>query len=142
MKTQKDDIKKPFGKPRIHDREAIFNKLSEWIKKEDSLNLCGFCAEIKISSKRISEWALEDEDLAETLQQAKDILASRREKKLSDGTLHAKAYDLNASTYDYFLKKEKRDQARFEASLREKEEVKIPLSDILKMAKDGSLTQK
>lgn len=146
MKKKKDIIKNPKicrGRPQLYDRVDIFNQLEKWLKKDDSINLLGFCVFIGISSKRLSEWALDDKDLSERLQKAKDVLGEKREKKLSDGTLHGKAYDLNASTYDYFLKQAKRDQMKFESELK-KQEIKETLnaSDIVEKAKRGDYTQK
>ena len=52
--------------------------------------------------------------------------------------LHVKAYDLNATTYDYFLKQERRAQAEFEHELkqREIEQQNKNLSDLIYKADD------
>lgn len=145
-KTNKEIIRKtdvPFGRPREHDRNEIFYDLLLWAKDENSTNLLGFCAKHDLAPSKLWNWAEENPDFRQTLDTAKAHIGFRREERLSQGTLHMKAYDLNASTYDYFLKQEKREQAKHEASLKnQQEEVKINLSDIIRMAKDGDLTQK
>lgn len=114
----------PGGRPREHDRDAIAQELIEWAKLPDSLNLCGFCCtrESPLAPSKITEWARECPKFRLAYEQAKMFIANRREMKLSKGELHVKAYDLNAATYDYFLKEEKRAQLEFENSLKVEEQ--------------------
>lgn len=115
-------IKKDVGgRPREHNRDEIAEKLILWAKKDDSLNLCGFCADNLIAPSKIGMFARECEKFRLSLDITKSILADRREKMLSEGKLHMKAYDLNANTYDYFLKEEKREEKKFESDLKSKE---------------------
>lgn len=115
-------IKKNLGgRPRVHDRDEIAEKLIDWAKKDNSLNLCAFCAENLIDPSRITQWANECERFKQAVGLAKSFIAARREIMLSEGKLHMKAYDLNANTYDYFLKNEKRDEKKFESDLKSKE---------------------
>lgn len=110
---------KPFGRPREHNREKISKDLITWARKEDSINLCKFCAlyDPIIPPKKLSEWAKEDDNFREAYESAKAFLGFRREEWLNAEVLHVKAYDLNAQTYDYFLKEEKQEQAKFESNL-------------------------
>jgi len=124
---RKDNIKKDKendmqaqngGRLREHDREAIADKLIEWAKGDDSLNLCAFCSKIEIAPSKLSQWAKEDERFRQALDLAKCFIAVRRENKASTGELHLKAYDLNVAVYDYFLKEERRSQLEFECDLK------------------------
>lgn len=114
------------GRLREHDRNQIALDLLEWAKKDDSINLCAFCAEKTLPPQKLSDWAREDDLFRETYTVAKSYIGKRRELLLAQGKLHVKAYDLNANTYDHFLKEEKRLQAEFESRLRKQEnEVKV-----------------
>lgn len=115
------------GRPKEHDREKLAKELIEWALLPDSINLNGFCCTRKppIAPSKITLFRNESPIFREAYETAKAFLADRREKMLNNETLHVKAYDLNATTYDYFLKEERRIQAEYEASLK-KEEVKTP----------------
>lgn len=107
----------PGGCPRTHDREQIAKELIEWAKLDDSINLCGFSSMKMITATTIMKWAREDEQFGQAYELAKQYLGNRREKMLSDGKLHVKAYDLNANTYDPYLKAERREEKEFDAQL-------------------------
>ena len=70
-------------------------------------------------------WAKENDDFRESLECAKASLGARREEWLSTEMLHSKAYDMNARTYDYFLKEEDEEKKDLELArqhgLKEKE---------------------
>jgi len=124
------------GRPRIHDRDQIEIELFEWLKKPDSINLCGFCADHDpmLDPGTITKWCIGDPDgFGKSIRKARAKLADRREKLLSENKLHPKAYDLNAPVYDHFLKQEKREEKEFEASLKDgkNEEMDGKLSSIL-----------
>ena len=72
------------------------------------------------------------------------MLGHRREKLLSENKLHVKAYDLNAKTYDAFLKAESREEKAFDADLKTKSEVEAQktLDQLRKEADEGNLSQK
>lgn len=110
---------KSFGRPREHDRVQIAKDIVEWAKKEDSINLCKFCAlyEPPIPPQKLTLWSKECNNFREAYDTAKMFLGFRREEWLNAEVLHVKAYDLNAQTYDYFLKEEKRQLAEFENGL-------------------------
>lgn len=116
----------PVGRPREHDREKIADDMIEWARKDDSINLNKFCAyyEPIIPPSKISRWAKEDEEFRQAYESAKMFLAFRREEMLNNEMLHVKAYDLNATVYDYFLDEKKTETAKFEASLRKEEDSK------------------
>lgn len=109
-----------MGRPKEYDREAIAKALVEWAIKDDSLNLNGFCTthDPLIPPPYLSIWANEDEQFSKAYNLAKAFLAVRRERKLKEGELHVKAYDLNAAVYDFFLRDERRKEKEHEAGLK------------------------
>lgn len=128
-----------MGRPKEYDREKVAKALLEWAKKPDSINLCKFCAyhDPIIPPSYLSIWANEDDDFSKAYESAKMFLGFRREEMLSKDTLHVKAYDLNASTYDYFLDEKKEKSARFAADLTKeadkgKQNITIQLTDYSK----------
>ncbi len=128
-----------MGRPRIYDKKKIADELVEWSEKHDSINLNKFCAlhNPKIPPKKISEWAKEDDYFKEAYEIAKAHLGFRREEWLNSEQMHVKAYDLNASTYDFFLKEEKIEQTRLSASVaadfeNKKQNITINLTDYSK----------
>ena len=106
-----------MGRPREYDRDKLADSLVEWAQLDTSINLNGFCAQHLLPPSKITIWANECENFRKAYEIAKTLVGLRREQKLSDGTLHVKAYDLNAAVYDYFLKEERREQAKFESTL-------------------------
>jgi hypothetical protein len=111
-------------RPRERDREDIAHQLLEWVKLPDSINLCGFCISLDppISPSVLLRMLKDDAILSQAYEIAKATIGDRREKNLNAGKLHVKAYDLNAETYDGFMRDEKRNKAEFESNLRKQEE--------------------
>lgn len=110
----------PHGRPRVHDRDQIALDLIEWASKPDSINLCKFCCtrEPPLAPSKITMWAKESDSFRIAYETAKMYLGARREEWLNKNQMHVKAYDLNATTYDYFLKEEKQDQQKYESLLK------------------------
>jgi hypothetical protein len=108
------------GRPRIHDRDQIALDMIEWAKLPDSINLNKFCCtrEPPLAPSMITNWARECERFKRAYETAKAFLGARREEWLAEERLHVKAYDLNANTYDHFLKDERRAEKEYEASLK------------------------
>ena len=132
-----------IGRPREHDREKIAKDLITWAKKDTSINLNEFCALNGLAPSKITIFANEDDFFRKAYEEAKAYIGYRREQKLNSGELHVKAYDLNANTYDYFLKHERKDQLEYEAKLKTQQEEATAetLADIIQKARDGLLTQ-
>jgi hypothetical protein len=132
------------GRPKEYDRIQVAQALVDWASKKDSLNLNKFCAEQGIPPQKLSLWAQENEHFREAYNYAKAFIGARREEKLSTNELHVKAYDLNASTYDFFLKEEKRLQAEFESKLKSKENESLGenLKGIMDKVAKGEISQK
>ena len=124
------------GRPRTRDRIKIAADLVEWAKKDKNINLNGFCCEYEppFSPQSLYEMAEEKNEegwlISEAMRIAKSYLAIRREQKLNDGTLHAKAYDKNATAYDYVMKKDIQEQMEFESSLRQREMKSVSQEDV------------
>lgn len=112
----------PNGRPREYDLKKVAKDLIEWAQKDDSWNLCGFSADFLIPAATVLRWKDEDPDFREAFDIAKNILGKRRERDLSRGKLHVKAYDLNATCYDKYLKDERIDIMRVEAALNKDKE--------------------
>ena len=108
--------KKPFGRPREHNREQIAIDIIEWAKKDDSINVNKFCAyyDPPFPCRKLSEWSKECNHFRESYETAKNFLAFRREEWLNNENLHVKAYDLTAAAYDFVIKEERQEQARAE----------------------------
>lgn len=115
------------GRPREHDRDKVAADMIEWSKREDSYHLAKFCATYDpiFPSSKITVWSNESESFRQAYESAKDNIAHRREQMLCEGRLHVKAYDLNASTYDYFLRDDRRKQAEFEHALKLQQEQQV-----------------
>lgn len=116
--------KRKVGRPQEHDREAVGKALVEWAKKDDSINLNGFCIthDPLIPPSYLSIWAKDNKEFHKAYETAKAFIAVRRELKLKNNELHVKAYDLNASVYDHFLKQERRAEKEYEAGLKNAKE--------------------
>ena len=104
------------GRPRDWDREKIFQDLIAWSKLPDSINLNAFCALNDLPPSYLIAWSKSPE-FSTSYEIAKANLGARRERMLNEETLHVKAYDLNATNYDAFLRDEKRAQQTFEADI-------------------------
>lgn len=118
--------KNPFGRPREWNLDEVAYDLIEWSKKEDSINLCGFCADYMIPPSHLTRWRDQDDDFRKAFEYAKIQLGSRREKMLNSDMLHVKAYDVNAKVYDHFLKDESRIEAEFMNSLKGNQDAYTP----------------
>ena len=127
-----------MGRPG-HDRVKIAKEMLEWAKLDTSVNLNGFTAVSGIVPRNILRWSKEDDDFCRTYDEVKSILGERRERYLTSGTLHVKAYDLNAKVYDAYLKDESRDEKVFEASLKAGEGEEI--NEEIKTKQDQILSQ-
>ncbi len=125
-----------FGRPREYDPKDMAEKILAWAELPDSTNLCGFSAFHMIPPSRVSTLAKQNDDFRRAFELAKSILADRREKYLSQELLHVKAYDLNATTYDFYLKEEKMEMAKHQASLSAESEGKNT-QVIVKVQNDG-----
>jgi hypothetical protein len=112
-------------RPREHDRDQIAYDLIEWAKKDDSINLNKFCALNGIPPSKLSLWSKEEDNFRQAYELAKSFIGFRREEKLNSEELHIKAYDLNAATYDYFLKEERRQQAEYVAGLKTQIDISV-----------------
>ena len=129
------------GRPPKHDWYSIFKDMDEWSKTDACISINAFVAQHKSDvtpRMLIEKAALYDDDnkyFSCTYELVKSRIGARRESNLSLGTLHAKAYDLNAKAYDYVMKHEHREEKTFEyelAKLQEQEKVSPEVMDAFK----------
>jgi len=136
-KGNKNALGNDGGRPIVHDRQRLAKELIEWAQLPTSINLNGFCCTRNppVSPIKLSLFSSENEQFREALQIAKAFLAERRERMLSEETLHSKAYDMNATVYDYFMKEERMAQAKYEADLKAKaEQAKYDLESLKQLS--------
>ncbi len=84
----------------------------------------------------VAQWAKECVSFRQALEITRAFLGNRREKLLNQEMLHVKGYDLNATTYDPFLKEEKMAMSQYDASLRKEADSK-PTEINIKVSNDG-----
>ena len=101
------------GRPPI-DIEKVQLDMLAWSLLPTSTNLCGFSGQFEIPPSVITRYARTNEEFSATYEIVKARLAQRREEGLVKGTVHQKAYDLNAKTYDGYLKAESRDDIDYD----------------------------
>ena len=125
-----------MARPREHNREKIATDIIEWAKKEDSINVNKFCAyyEHPFPTQKLSEWSKEDSIFRESYDIAKAMLAARREELTGKGLLHVKCYDLSAASYDYIVKENQQQKAKYEHDLKSAEIQQN--NEVLKMVSD------
>lgn len=128
----------PAGRPREHDRNQVALDMIEWARRDDSINLCKFAALYNppIAPSILISWTKTDPEFHKAYETAKQFLGFRREEMLNKDMLHVKAYDLNATTYDPYLKLERMEMSSFDASLRKETETK-PTEINIRVAHDG-----
>lgn len=125
------DTPKTIGRPREHNREEIRIKMLEWVQANpDELNLLAFSEVVLIAPTVIIRWSKEDEMFRQTYDLVRAIIGIRRERALSNDTLHVKAYDLNAQTYDQYLKADRHEDMKYLSDLKSKENQVLPENDV------------
>lgn len=117
--------KKKTGRPREHDRVKLANDMLEWCRIEGNYNLCGFTEVSGVIPTTILRLVKEDEIFREAYEECKTILGAKREKAVSEGKLHNRAYENNAKTYDKYLRLETRSEKEFESKLKTQESIEI-----------------
>ncbi len=115
-----------MSRPREHDRDQVALDMINWAQLDTSINLNEFCAINKMSPSMIIRWSKENDLFRQSYELVKAHLAWRRENWLNSEALHVKAYDLNATNYDMFLRDERRAQAEFEAGLKLQTDSQVP----------------
>lgn len=132
------------GRPRIYDGDLIAKELLEWVEKEDSINLCAFCADKKYLPLLL--WRLEKDNQAfsDAYMLAKMRLAERRERYTNDNSLNYGSFQRYQSVYDPFLRKdednEKEKDAARKQGISDKEQVNLFM--LAKLAAEGKISQK
>lgn len=118
--------------------------LVQWSTLDSSTNLNGFCALRSIPPFKLSQYARENPVFRLSFDLSKAHLAQRREDYLGQGLLHVKAYDINASNYDYFLRDERRTTLEHEVKTKKDmlDTQQITLTALLELSRSGALSQK
>lgn len=101
------------GRPEKYPTDKMIKELEEWVKREDSINICGFCADHGYSYELFRGKVMKNEDFKDLYEVVRLKLADRREKMLNSDLLHSHAYNRYQSCYDTFIDKyedEKKDQ--------------------------------
>lgn len=107
------------GRPRTYDRDEVEQNLISWALREDSVSMTGFSADYLIPPSVVLKWVRADPDgFGQTYDVVRSLIAKRREHRLNNGQLHIKAYDLNASHYDRYLKDDQQADKKYEADLK------------------------
>lgn len=114
QKGSKHALGNDGGRPIERDREKIAKELIEWAQLPDSINLNGFCCTRfpPLAPSKLSQYRDESDMFREAFETAKSYLGERRERMLNEERLHVKAYDMNSSVYDYFLKEERTEEKK------------------------------
>ena len=131
MSEEVERIKKRLRMKGKINVEEMADNLIAWSLKDDSWNLCGFVAQEAITAQRVSEWARNNDYFKSAYDFALSQLGQRRERKVSDGSLHTVGYKMNGNVYDAFLKEEDYGKIKFEARLKKEldSEGKNPIND-------------
>jgi len=139
----KDFEEKIMGRPIKYNKDEWAEKLYEWSKKDDAINLVGFCADNDIPSEYLSVWAKENDNFSQSLKIAKLKIAQRREKLVSEGKLYHGAWQRGAGVYDSILHTHEREEKKYEAEIKQALEKTNTenLIDLLKAINEGKLTQ-
>lgn len=105
----------PFdGRPPEYDPEYYAEKIQEWVTKDSSWNIAGFCSEYDLYPELIYNFCERSKNFLSVYNKIKIKLAEKREKLVSLGKLHNKSYDRYQPMYDKFLhdyEEEKLDRA-------------------------------
>ena len=122
-----------------YDMEEESAAILEWAKKEDSINLNGYCIERQHPAEYISVFCKRSKEFDFYCGLALCYLAVRREKLVSAGKLYQGTWMRNASVYDRLLRYHEREQKQYESDLRigEKEKDSINLSDLITTLTSG-----
>ena len=65
------------------------DKLLEWARRDDSIVLHSFAAEMEIDPARLSDWSKRSEKLTRAVKAAKTIVGARREKLALENKINA-----------------------------------------------------
>ena len=94
------------GRPIEYDYVAESKKLLEWAELESSINLYGFTKTQPYCAQQLQDFAKACPEFSVALIKTKEILAYRREEKLSKGELHQAAWNRTVRNYDKILRDE------------------------------------
>jgi len=97
------------GRPPVYDWIKEAQDLDEWSQSEDATTLYDFTDKKPYLASQLVDFAACSPKFSEALKKAKERIARRREKKVSEGKLHIAAWGRSARLYDSMLRKEEED---------------------------------
>jgi hypothetical protein len=131
------------GAPKTYDDNLIMEQMLDWAKKEDSINICGFCVKYGYTPQLI--WRLEQSnasfDIAYNL--VKMQLSERRERLTNENKLNYGSYNRYQKMLDPFLSSHE-DKEKDQDAERKKGIVQAEgqnLADLAKLIAEGKLSQ-
>jgi hypothetical protein len=101
------------GGPEKYCTEKMIKEMEEWVKKESSINICGFCADYGYTYALFRSKVVNKQEFKDAYEIVRLRLAERRERLLNCDLLHSHAYNRYQSCYDPFIdtyEDEKKDQ--------------------------------
>lgn len=114
------------GRPAKYNKEELLDKLFEWVRKEDSNNLNGFCAYAWIPYSTLNGYVKEDPRFSEAYDLVRAIVAVRREEMMNNKLMAANVYQLNARVYDRIMNQQWEEEQKFISDLRKEEALLVP----------------
>lgn len=131
------------GRIKKYDGPTIAMQLTAWVKKDDSINFVGFCADFSYPPYVITNLEKSCDEFAEAYILAKMRLAERRERLMNEDKLNYGSFARYQAMYDPFLGKHEEDEK--ERDSKRKLGIMIAeqanLSKLAKMAADGLIKQ-
>lgn len=110
------------GRPRIHKREELLQKLIEFSKKRSSTSLNQYCEEQDISPEYISRWSKEDIEFRQIMMIVRARLAARREEFMNMNAFSHVVYSGGLRYYDRFANEQWCEEKTFESNLKKNAE--------------------
>lgn len=89
-----------FGRPAIHDKQALADHLNEWSKDPSNWDLCKWVDEVDIDPRLPRKWCKEDEYFSAAWHKAKNRIAARRTEMATIEELPATIYNKYQHNYD------------------------------------------
>jgi len=137
---------KKGGRPVVHDPIKMAEQLLEWVEKDESINICGFCADNGYRATLIREKCKSSDEFKDAFEKARLRLAERRERYLNIDMLHTSSFGKYQSYYDPFLdryedKKKDQDARRKKEIAEASSGPELTLSDILTKISLGEYSQ-
>lgn len=132
------------GRPLVYSPEDVADELTKWSKKETSINLTGFFAEVEYLPDYVYMLMKVNEKFKNAVTFAKMRISERRERLCNSDLLNYGSYNRYQSIYDPFLKSFEDDEKDADAKRRRgvAEAEQMNLVSLARMAGEGKISQK